>query len=355
MDQSMTLNGITFECPACHSGLQETAAEFACVGCQKKYPINEGIPVFISAQPYYGEIERERMRLLLQDAKARGYKAAVRDFLNDEFVYTYVADEHRAKWMELLPLDRNSKVLDVGCGWGTNTIPISRTVQRAVAIDATYERVKFVDIRAVQTDAHNVVPAVASAIELPFSSDQFDVVAFNGVLEWLGASDFTIDPQQCQMKALNQAFRVLKPGGKVYVGIENRYSLRYFLGDPDDHSFIRFTSLMPRVLANWYCKLRTGSRYFTYTHSLSIYQRMLADAGFHDVKPYYPWPTYRNPEEIVPLSRDAVMALIQTKQKMAYSFRQSLYLALLQGITAVEGTGGACHSFCFVAQKPLPS
>lgn len=355
MDQSMNRYGVIFECPACHSGLQQTDAEFACFGCRKKYPIDDGIPVFISAQPYYGEIERERMRMLLQDAKTHGYKAAMRDFLNDEFVYTYVADEHRAKWMELLPLDHSSTILDVGCGWGTNTIPISRAVQRAVAVDATYERVKFVDIRATQTDARNVVPAVASAIQLPFSSAQFDAVAFNGVLEWLGASDFTIDPQQCQMKALRQAFRVLKPGGKVYVGIENRYSLRYFLGDPDDHSFIRFTSLMPRVLANWYCRLRTEDRYFTYTHSLRIYQRMLAEAGFQDVKPYYPWPTYRNPEEIVPLSRDALMSLIRNKLRAAQSFRQSLYLALLRGITAVEGAGRACHSFCFVAQKPLAS
>ena len=85
----------------------------------------------------------------------------------------------------------------------------------------------------------------------------------------------------------------------VYRGIENRFSLRYFLGSPDDHSFIRFTSLMPRWMAQIYYKLRTGKNYFMHTHSLSGYRQMLKQIGFTMDMEYCPWPNYRNPVEFI--------------------------------------------------------
>jgi len=352
MQASVVLNSVKFVCPACQSRLQNGEGGLKCTSCEHTYPIVDGIPIFILQQHYYGEISQDRMRSLIEDSKRDGYKEAIRKYLDNEFVHTYVADEHRAKWMELLPLERHSTVLDVGCGWGTTAIPISRQVGTVVAMDATYERVKFVEVRAGQTHAQNVVPVVASALELPLASGQFDLVTFNGVLEWLGASDATINAKQCQMKALEEAFRVLKPGGLIYIGIENRFSLRYFLGDPDDHSFIRFTSLLPRWLADVYCMMRGGKPYNTYTHSLGVYQAMLTEAGFNGLKTYYPWPTYRNPEKIVPLARQEVLELTRDLRRAADPGRKWLYYLLLQAVTAIEGAGRACHSFSFVAQKP---
>jgi len=345
------LDTMMFSCPTCSASLQKNGGQYECARCSRSFPIIDGIPIFTRAQPYYGEIQNDQMRRLIEDTKVRGYKQALREHLDNDFVYTYASDERRAMWMELLPLHQASTVLDAGCGWGTNTIPISRQVRQIVALDATYERVKFVEIRAEQTQARNVIPVVASATELPFPSGQFDLVAFNGVLEWLGASDHTMDPGVCQMKALEEAHKVLKPGGLIYLGIENRYSLRYFLGEQDDHSFLRFTSLMPRWLADAYCRLRTGERYSTYTHSLGTYRRMLTDAGFVRLQSHYPWPNYRNPDVIVPLTRAKILGLLSGLQRSARSRRKWLYLSMLYAVTALEGAGRACHSFCFVAQK----
>jgi SAM-dependent methyltransferase len=190
-------------------------------------------------------------------------------------------------------------------------------------------------------------------MKLPVPNNSLDIVAFNGVLEWLGSIDKKRNPVELQREALREAWRVLKPGGYAYIGIENRYSLRYILGDQDDHSFIRFTSLMPRSLANLYCRLRTGGPYFTYTHSLAMYHTLLNETGFSEVKSYFPWPDYRNPTSIVPLERGSVLKHLSSllSSGSTVSLRQRVYVSLLKILTACEGKGRLCHSFCFVAQK----
>jgi SAM-dependent methyltransferase len=220
-------------------------------------------------------------------------------------------------------------------------------------LDATFERVKFVAIRARQDGRSNVTPVLGSAMKLPVPNNSLDIVAFNGVLEWLGGIDKKRNPVELQREALREAWRVLKPGGYAYIGIENRYSLRYMLGDQDDHSFIRFTSLMPRSVANLYCRLRTGEPYFTHTHSLAMYQRLLNETGFSGVKSYLPWPDYRNPTSIIPLERGPVLKHLSSLLSggSAASIRQRVYVSLLKILTACEGNGRLCHSFCFVAQK----
>lgn len=77
------------------------------------------------------------MLLLIEQAEKYGYKQALKTYITDPFLYTYTSNEDRARWMEILPLDRDTVFLDVGCGWGTTTIPISKRVKEVVALDTT--------------------------------------------------------------------------------------------------------------------------------------------------------------------------------------------------------------------------
>ncbi len=63
---------------------------------------------------------------------------------------------------------------------------------------------------------------VADAENLPFESDSFDVVYSFGVLH------HTPDTQ----KAIDEVYRVLKPGGKIIIMLYNRTSLHVWLGAP---------------------------------------------------------------------------------------------------------------------------
>ncbi|MDM8536341.1 methyltransferase domain-containing protein [Desulfobacterales bacterium HSG17] len=343
----------SFVCPECKTVLELLDAGYHCIKCKINYPVLDNIPIFSEIGNYYGEVKHSQMTAILENAKTLGYQQALKSHINNSFVYKYAIDESRAKWIEIIPHDKNTRFLDVGCGWGTNTIPISYQVKEIVALDATYERVKFVDIRSEQENLHNVVPVLGSAIKLPFPNESFDVVAFNGVLEWLGMINFEIDPMTIQTQAIREAYRVLKTDGKIYIGIENRYSLRYFLGDHDDHSFMRFTSLMPRRLADFYCQIRTGKKYYTYTHSLSDYKKILYTSGFDNILTYLPWPDYRNPTTIIPLECEKIIELINSrlKERDSISFRQYLYLNLLKLLTKIEKKGSLIHSFCFVGEK----
>ena len=87
-------------------------------------------------------------------------------------------------------------------------------------------------------------------------------------------------------------FRLLKPGGYLYIGIETRYGWGAWLG-ARDHSGLAFTSVMPRWLADRYCRLRKvpfyGSEistegYRTYTYTPSQYEAMVRGAGFQTVE-----------------------------------------------------------------------
>lgn len=347
------LNKSNYICPGCRNELVKEESGYLCSSCSQKYPIIENIPVFGNTETYYGEINQEEMTELIDNSRKYGYKKAISNIIDDPFVLTYILDENRALWANLLSLDANTEFLDVGCGWGTIAIPMAKKVGHVAAIDNTLERVKFVELRAEENGLNNITPALASATSLPYPNETFDIVAFNGVLEWLGAINEREIPKKIQIQALNEALRVLKPGGTVYVGIENRFSLRYFLGTKDDHSFIRFTSLMPRWLSRIYYKLRTGKNYFMHTHSLSVYRQMLKQVGFSPGIEYYPWPNYRNPSEFIKLSKTPIIDFLRKKIEQSQRFgRKWIYLVLLKLLTAIDGQGYFCHSYLFLYKKP---
>ena len=253
-------NCAEFCCPECKGPLVGRPEAYHCSSCDRQYSIQERVPCFADMSTYHGEVPKPLMSEILKDSEHLGYKAAFEKHIHDPFIYKYVEDESRSLWISLIPHNHRSTFLDVGCGWGTNALPISREVGLVYALDATFERVKFVEIRSRQDGRSNIKPVLGSAIKLPIPNNSLDIVAFNGVLEWLGGIDKTRNPIELQQQALREAWRVLKPGGYVYIGIENRFSLRYMLGNQDDHSFIRFTSLMPRSAANLYCRLRKVNR-----------------------------------------------------------------------------------------------
>jgi len=203
-----------------------------------------------------------------------------------------------------------------------------------------------------QSGINNIYPALASVTELPFPNEYFDVVAFNGVLEWLGAIDKNAKPLKFQIQALREAKRVLKTNGLIYIGVENRFSLRYFLGSPDDHSFMRFTSLMPRSLANWYCRLSKGEIYYQHTYSLNAYRKLFEKLGFSNIEYYYPWPSYKALDKIVPLEKDRILEHCSYIVANSRIFsRRWIYTCLLYILTRIDKKGFFCHSYCFVLKK----
>ena len=291
------------------------------------------------------------MEVVLGRAKVVGWEKAVQECAIDPWVKDYVLEASRALWLDLLPLKPGDVFVDSGCGWGSISCAAARKLWQVLAIDDTLQRVQFTKIRADQQHLYSVVPVKASVFRIPLGDGCADAVAYNGVLEWLGLSDTTRTPTVLQQAAIREAYRVLKPGGYLYIGIENRYSLRYFLGKRDDHSFLRFTSILPRPLANRWSVLLKGLPYSTYTHSLREYKRLLRECGFEPPKVFLPFPNYRFPQVVIPSTYRGVCQYLLNRFLTASTARQAFYLGLYLACSIVGLHAMLAHSYCLVASK----
>src|SRR5688500_4767971 len=108
---------------------------------------------------------------------------------------------------------RNLVALDCGCGTGHN-LALLRPFGTAVGIDLTLSGLRHAAARG----EHQV--AQASAARLPFAGDTFDLVTSFDVIYSL--------PDDVERAAVDEMFRVLKPGGHLVV---NAAALNFLRGN----------------------------------------------------------------------------------------------------------------------------
>lgn len=292
-------------CPSCEGELAEIIpGTLSCVGCGGRFPLTEeGLASFSDPAAYWGEeFALEEMRAINDLAHREGWREAVERIVAPKAPSRarYIRDFFRADWRFLFPIRADWRVLDIGAGWGSLSVALSTLCTEVVALESALERARFIRIRADQDRICNLIPVHGTLGNPPLRRDHFDLVAMNGVLEWLGWSDLTRDTRRVQVELLRKARERLRPGGWLYVGIENRFGISYFLGAMD-HSYLKYTSLLPRPLAHWATRHKRGHAYRTYTYSPIGYRRLLEEAGFDAVEFFGVMPTYSRPINYWPL------------------------------------------------------
>ncbi len=106
------------------------------------------------------------------------------------------------------PIHPGDAVLDIGCGAGLDTLLAARMAGpegRVAGIDVTQAMIDKARASLSILGLQNVIFQVAEAESLPFPDNDFDAVISNGVF------NLTLDKE----KALKEAHRVLKPGGRL--------------------------------------------------------------------------------------------------------------------------------------------
>jgi hypothetical protein len=88
----------------------------------------------------------------------------------------------------------------------------------------------------------------------------------------------------------------------LYVGIENRFSLGYFVGYNDPHAGIPYVTVLPRPLAHWYARKKGLNGYRNYVYSSAGYRKLLSHAGFTRFEFYLAIPSYNHPRFLIPLA-----------------------------------------------------
>ena len=305
-------------CPYCHTPLIEQREKILCDSCKREYPIIDGIPNFCQRDEYWCNVSRETMQKLNAKAKESGDWLATAKELIPNYLPA-VEPFDRADAQFFWPTTSKSRILDAGCMWGGLTIPVAQYCGEIFAVDKTLETLTFLKIRAEQMGFRNIHVVNSPLRNLPFPNDYFDMVILNGVLEWVAfdqevvleihwgkkrsdSATYSQNPRQMQMDVLRELQRIIKPGGYLYLAIENRIGYPYLIGYPDDHMNIRFVPFLPRFIANAITKWKLKCEYRTYTYSLPGYRSLLEDSGFPDQEFYGAFPGYRSPKTIIPLN-----------------------------------------------------
>lgn len=125
----------------------------------------------------------------------------------------------RMRFETMIKPTRPLRFLDVGCGTGQSRQIYAAWAEPYTGIDLSQ---KALD-RAKQKFPNDTW-LYADACEMPFENDSFDVVAFSSVLHHI--PDYGL--------AVQEAFRALKPGGKVFAFDPNiLHPAMKLLRDPD--------------------------------------------------------------------------------------------------------------------------
>lgn len=210
----------------------------------------------------------------------------------DEYIEKFLMEENswpvlyhlsniRENILEWYDFDPRASLLEIGAECGALTGLFCRKVGHVVAVESS-ERDSAVNLaRNKKYDNLTVMVGDFCDIEI---EEKFDYVTLIGILGYAGCDRNSADPY---MDMLKKAKECLKPGGKLFLAIENRYGVKYFAGATEDHTGRCFDGL-----ENY-----AGAEHVR-TFSHKTLDKMLLEAGFFRNEFYYPMPDYKLPSEI---------------------------------------------------------
>lgn len=148
----------------------------------------------------------------------REHELGTREFFDEVERYRY---KEYAPWMpRVMEFEkfRDKRLLEIGCGMGTDLLQFARGGAYCTGIDLTPRSVEITRHRfkLYGADANFML---SDGEQLPFQSESFDVVYSNGVLHHTPNTAGSI----------REVHRVLRPGGVAKIMLYHRHSLNYWV------------------------------------------------------------------------------------------------------------------------------
>jgi|UPI0004A40ED4 ubiquinone/menaquinone biosynthesis C-methylase UbiE len=167
------------------------------------------------------------------------------------------------------------RILDFGCGWGTDLIFCLKKGYNAFGIDVSKDKAKFHALR-IQTKNYPKIWLerfiISEGENLPFKSETFDIVYSNQVIEHVK------EPQKC----ISEIFRVLKKGGILYIRAPD-YKSSFF----EPHYRILWFPFLDRRTAKIYIKLlgkpSDGLKFINFIGSNELV-KIMKEVGFSKIQ-----------------------------------------------------------------------
>jgi SAM-dependent methyltransferase len=196
-----------FICLDCGASLNSTSSDFwECSGCSKRYPIVQGIPLFVrDPNSHKAEIEtaqRTNPGWYLEKQPAEECSPWRHHLKKRRLYLEKVFQSH----LNSGGLEQTGNLLDLGCGDGNNLKFLNRFAQHLYGSD--YNITRLVRAAVLFPEAELFL---ANILDYPLKPKFFDIVFFNHVIEHIKNDDL----------ALSTIFRILKPGGLLILGTPN--------------------------------------------------------------------------------------------------------------------------------------
>lgn len=199
----------------------------------------------------------------------------------NSWAHLYHLSNIRENILEWYDFNPEGTLLEIGSGCGALSGLFCRKVKHVTAIELSKKRST---INAIRNEAYDNLTIMLGNFEDIRLTEKFDYVTLIGVFEY---SICYINGDDPFTDMLKRAKSFLKPGGSLFIAIENKYGLKYFAGAAEDHTGRCFDGLENYVGVE---RVRTFSR--------GVLEKMLLQAGFEKNAFYYPVADYKLPDEI---------------------------------------------------------
>lgn len=306
-NESSAIKGI-YQCPRTGSALTDQDGSLANEEGSVSYETSRGIPLFLNDYVPEPDDIKDQLDRVNEIAREKPWQEAVKDVYGD---WGYIFPDGRDEWLNLLSIDSDSSVLEIGPGMGQFSPLISKKCKSLHALEVVPEQAEFAAERCRQEGCTNVQFACGGDdCLLPYKDNSFDWVVLNLVFEWCAMrNDQGSDFASGQRSMLSEMNRVLKPGGKLYLLTKNRFGLRLMTGRQDEHCYgMRWGNAFPRPIMNFLLRRKGKSHPRGMLHSHNALVGMFKEAGFDAVDSYWATPEMRYPTECVPTSAASIRA-----------------------------------------------
>lgn len=267
-------------CPRCRAPVEREGRVHRCPGCGHAYPERFGILDFrLEPDPYIGIREEEaKVRRLLAGAEGAGWRELVARYYTmtpenpPELHRRYVGALERSVARGAGLVDRLTRrfpesgagaFLDLGCGTAGLAAAAAGRWSRVVGVDVALRWLVIGRQRLVEEGVRAPL-LLANAEALPFRRGVFDAVGADGVLEHVRRSEGMMD----------EAIRVLAPGGAFLLTTNNRYSLL-----PEPHVRLWGFGFLPRRWMEPVARRLRRTPYRARLHGRSELRRLVGGRG----------------------------------------------------------------------------